>query len=66
MGKDATFQFESRETLFPIYLWRFRIDDHVALNRGLLKEIAKRAARRAGRPCADRQWLDQYQPAGRL
>ena len=48
MGKDATFQFESRETLFPIYLWRFRIDDHVALNRGLLKEIAKRRSSEPG------------------
>lgn len=48
MGKDATFRFESRDSLFPIYLWRFRIDDHVALNRALLKEIAKRRANEPG------------------
>lgn len=48
MGKDATFRFESRDTLFPIYLWRFRIDDHAALNRALLKEIAKRRSTEPG------------------
>lgn len=50
MGKDATFRFESRDSLFPIYLWRFRVDDHAALNRALLKEIA---ARRASEPGLD-------------
>lgn len=48
MGKDATFRFESRDTLFPIYLWRYWIDDHAALNRALLKEIAKRRADEPG------------------
>ena len=48
MGKDATFRFESRETLFPIYLWRYWIDDHAALNRMLLKEIAKRRSEEPG------------------
>lgn len=48
MAKDATFRFESRDNLFPIYLWRFWIDDHVALNRALLKEIAKRRASEPG------------------
>ena len=48
MAKDATFRFESRETLFPIFLWRFRVDDHDTLNQVLLKEIAQRRANEPG------------------
>jgi uncharacterized protein (TIGR02466 family) len=42
MGKDATVRFESRDSLFPIYLWRYRIENCDALNRDLLAEIAER------------------------
>lgn len=46
-GAAPGFRLDSRETIFPIYLWRYRVDGHEALNAGLLAEVA---ARRSAEP----------------
>jgi uncharacterized protein (TIGR02466 family) len=39
------FKLDRKETLFPIPLWRYSVDNHADLNRRLLKEIMARRAK---------------------